>query len=203
MSFRQTPTWRTDGTSILDNSTNRQNDEPRTKVRRSIRASFFHPAAPRTNLPPVSCASFGEGSLDSRVVDSPRSGRPTGGPPCKRKQPRGRCEAERLPPRSGRPPRSILSAEREEPRGRLNPEAVRALYEAIGSRAENTTGPFQRPTRSQEVASVFRRASGFILSYALPRAGGLNAESRRNAEVPWDASPNAAGRADHASQHAV
>ena len=34
-------------------------------------------------------------------------------------------------------------------------------------------------------------------------SGVLNAESRRNAEVPWDASPNAAGRADHASQHAV
>ena len=34
---------------------------------------------------------------------------------------------------------------------------------------------------------------------ALPRAGVLNAESRRNAEVPWDASRHAAGRADHAN----
>ena len=35
---------------------------------------------------------------------------------------------------------------------------------------------------------------------ALPRAGVLNAESRRNAEVPRDASRHAAGRADHANR---
>ena len=40
-----------------------------------------------------------------------------------------------------------------------------------------------------------------FFSGVLPRAGVLNAESRRNAEVPRDASQNAAGRADHASQH--
>ena len=112
--------------------------------------------------------------------------------------------AYRLPPRSGRPPRSILCA------------GVGRNPEAAGT--QRPTGRFAEPSdqgrRTQPAHSNVQRGAerlplcsaeplGSFFSGAIPRAGVLNAESRRNAEVPCPASRHAAGRADLVSERAL
>ena len=92
-------------------------------------------------------------------------------------------------------------ARKRNPESRPNPEAAIPLRDRAGRSPGWGQTPFCSPPLIQSSREAVALASGFRVFRGFPwRAGVLNAESRRNAEVPRDASRHAAGRADHANQ---